>query len=45
MREVRDNPTLAQTLITDGRQRVKDMFTKERMVEATLKAYEQALAG
>jgi glycosyltransferase involved in cell wall biosynthesis len=45
MRTVRENPALAATLIAGGLQRVNEMFSKKRMVEATLSSYERALAG
>lgn len=45
MRTVRENPALAATLVTGGKERVKAMFTTERMVKATLRAYERVLAG
>jgi glycosyltransferase involved in cell wall biosynthesis len=45
MRTVRENPALAATLIAGGKQRVKEKFSKQRMLEATLRSYERALAG
>lgn len=45
MRMVRENPTLAATLISEGKRRVQEKFSKERLIEGTLKSYESALAG
>lgn len=45
MRTVREDPALAATLIAGGKVRVSEMFSPERMVEATLRSYERVLAG
>ncbi len=45
MRAVRENPGLAATLIREGKQRVKSKFSKERLIEGTLRSYESALAN
>ncbi len=42
--ELRENSTLAQTLIDRGKQHVAEFFTVERMVDDTLAAYRSTLA-
>ena len=45
MRTVRENTSLATTLIHEGKQRVKQMFSSECMIKGTLSSYEKALTG
>jgi glycosyltransferase involved in cell wall biosynthesis len=44
MRRLREDSTLAQTLIERGKKRVSELFTAQRMVETTLASYRGALA-
>jgi glycosyltransferase involved in cell wall biosynthesis len=44
MRSVRENHALATTLIQGGRQRVNDNFSKQSLIQGTLRSYESALA-
>jgi hypothetical protein len=44
MRRLRQDSTLAQTLIERGKNRVAECFTAQRMVESTLASYRRALA-
>lgn len=43
--QLRDNPTLGETLIKRGRQHVASLFTAKHMVESTLASYRRVLAG
>ncbi len=44
MRRLREDSTLAQTLIERGKRRVAEHFTAERMVQRTIDSYRRALA-
>ena len=44
MRRLREDLTLAETLIERGKRRVAEHFTVQRMVERTVEAYRRALA-
>jgi glycosyltransferase involved in cell wall biosynthesis len=44
MTTLRDAGELASRLIASGKERVAQMFTKEHLVEGTLRSYENALA-
>ena len=44
MQKLREDSTLAQTLIERGRQRVSDHFTAARLIENSLASYRSALA-
>ena len=44
MRRLREDSTLAQTLIERGKKRVSEFFTAQRMVDGTLASYRSALA-
>jgi hypothetical protein len=44
IRRLRADPELARCLGQRGRQRIQECFTKERMINGTLRAYERALA-
>jgi hypothetical protein len=45
MRRLREDSTLAHTLIERGKRRVAEHFTSQRMVELTMESYQRALAG
>jgi hypothetical protein len=45
MRRLREDSTLARTLIERGKRRVAEHFTVERMVERTRESYRRTLAG
>jgi hypothetical protein len=45
MQRMRDDSALAQTLIEQGKRRVADHFTVQRMVNGTRESYRRALAG
>jgi 1,4-alpha-glucan branching enzyme len=44
IRRILDEPDFAQALATAGRARVRDNFSADRMIDSTLRVYEQVLA-